>query len=97
MKRVFMSVLKQTAVVLTLGSAAPAADPGWNLADRARFTPLGSTDTTGVAIGAFNAASLRARAGRSLGEFRWIVWRVSPVTQRDENTAFQELAVELVR
>ena len=70
-------------------------DPGWNLKDRARFIPLGTIDTTGVTIGKFNAASLRAGAGQTLGEFRWIIWRVSPVTEREENTAFQELAVEV--
>ena len=43
----------------------------------------------------FNAASLRARAGKSLGDFRWIIWDVYPVTRGRENTAFQELAVEV--
>jgi len=39
------------------------------------------------------AASLRARPGSSLGSFRWIVWEVSPVTELNENTAFQEFHV----
>jgi hypothetical protein len=40
---------------------------------------------------------LRASAGSSLGQFRWIVWAVSPVTESGggENTAFQELSVEV--
>ncbi len=80
---------------VTLYGSSSATDPGWDLADRAHFTPLGSIDTTGVASGAFNAASLRARTGQSLGEFRWIVWSVSPVTTADENTSFQELAVDV--
>lgn len=31
---------------------------------------------------------------QSLGQFRWILWRDSPVTSRGQNTTFQELAVE---
>ncbi len=41
------------------------------------------------------AASLSARTGKILGEFHWILWRVTPVTEIAENTAFQELAVEV--
>lgn len=52
-------------------------------------------DTTGLVAGKFNASSLRCRDGLSLGTFRWIVWQVSPVTSRGENTAFQEMHVEL--
>ncbi len=44
---------------VTLYGSASATDPGWDLADRAHFTPLGSIDTTGIASGAFNVASLR--------------------------------------
>jgi len=76
------------------GSGA-ATDPGWDLT---RFTPLGMIDTTGEVGAAFTATSLRASAGQSLGQFRWIVWAVSPVTETrgGENTAFQELCVEVV-
>jgi len=80
---------------VTLYGSSSATNPGWDLADRDRFTPLGSIDTTGIASGAFNAVSLRARTGQTLGEFRWIIWSVSPVTQLDENTAFQEFEVEV--
>jgi hypothetical protein len=79
----------------TVYGSSSDTDPGWDLADRARFTPLGSMDTIGITIGTFNAASLRARGGQSLGEFRWVIWSVSPVTTSEENTAFQELAVEV--
>ena len=56
-----------------------------------------SIDTTGEAKANFTAASLRAAAEQSLGQFRWIVWAVSPVTRNGggENTAFQELTVEV--
>jgi membrane-associated protease RseP (regulator of RpoE activity) len=80
---------------VTLYGSSSTTDPGWDLTDRARFAPLGSVDTSGGITGAFNAASLRAREGQVLGEFRWILWCVFPVTQLDENTAFQELAVEV--
>ena len=45
---------------------------------------------------AYLAASLRAVNSNTLGDFRWIVWSVSPVSGLGggENTAFQELAVE---
>ena len=82
--------------VTLFGSSSPT-DPGWNLADRDRFTPLGTLDTSGITIDTFNAASLRARECEALGEFRWILWSVSPVTGLDENTAFQELAVEVAQ
>ena len=51
-------------------------------------------DATSVASGEFLAASLRSRPGHPLGSFRWIVWKVTPVTAIGENSAFQELAVE---
>ena len=81
---------------LVLYGSNAATDPGWDLK---RFTPLGTIDPTGETKAEFTAASLRASAGKSLGEFRWIVWAVSPVTERGngENTAFQELSVEFVR
>ena len=68
-------------------------DPGWDLKN---YVPLGSIDT-GKMKKPFIAASLRAEQGKSLGWFRWIVWAVSPVTRNGdgENTAFQELSVEL--
>ncbi|WPJ97284.1 sulfatase-like hydrolase/transferase [Coraliomargarita algicola] len=79
---------------IVLYGSNSATDPGWDLA---KFTALGTIDTTGGAKAKFTAASLRAPAGRSLGQFRWILWAVYPVTERGggEHTAFQELAVEL--
>jgi len=81
---------------LVLYGSSAATDPGWDLA---RFRPLGTIDTTGEKKAPFTAASLRATAGQSLGQFRWIVWAVSPITKTGggENTAFQELSVELVK
>jgi len=79
---------------LTIYGSDASNDPGWDLA---QFTRLGAIDT-GTARESFTAASLRAPEGESLGDFRWIVWAVSPVTELGggENTAFQELAVEVV-
>jgi membrane-associated protease RseP (regulator of RpoE activity) len=78
--------------VMIYGSAAET-DPGWNLS---RFTPLGALDTGDLTGPVFTAASLRAVEGRTLGNYRWILWAVSPVTKTagGENTAFQELHVE---
>ena len=71
-----------------------AVNPGWNSDD---FKPLGTIDTTATPSAEFTAASLQAARGKSLGTFRWILWKVSPVTPTagGENTAFQELAVEI--
>ena len=84
---------------LTLYGSNSATDPGWNVADRSRFQPLGSIDTSSLPAKTFNAASLRASQGQSLGQYRWIVWAVSPVTSTGggENSAMQELTVELAK
>ena len=81
-----------TQKVTLYGSNSPT-DPGWDLTG---FTPLGTIDTTGASDAVFTAASLRAPRGESLGQFRWILWSVSPVTSvaGGENTAFQELSIE---
>ncbi|MCM2373448.1 PDZ domain-containing protein [Aporhodopirellula aestuarii] len=79
---------------LTIYGSNSERNPGWDLSDRKRFAPLGTIDTTSLKGNAFNAASLRARSGESLGTFRWICWQTVPVTDKAENTAFQELAVQ---
>lgn len=79
----------------TAYGSTSATDPGWNTADPARFTPIGTVGTASLAPAEFSAVSLRARPGQALGRFRWIVWRVFPVTpEQEENTAFQELSAE---
>ncbi len=78
---------------VTLFGCSEEKDPGWNLA---KWVPIGSLDTTGATGPVFTAVSFRAASGQTLGEFRWIVWSVSPVTTvaGGENTAFQEFGVE---
>lgn len=71
-------------------------DPGWDTSNSNRFTPLGSLDTRGLSgDGEYTRAELAARPGMLLGRYRWIVWRVLPVSRAGENTSFQELSVEL--
>ncbi len=84
-----------TQKIVLYGSNSDA-DPGW---DPGKWTGLGSIDTTHAAGGNYVAASLRGVDGKALGEYRWILWRVSPVTSAagGENTAFQELGVELAK
>ena len=77
---------------INLYGSASQTDPGWNLS---KLTPLGTIDTASRPKANFTAASLRAADGKSLGEFRWIVWAVSPISDKGENTAFQELSVEI--
>lgn len=71
-----------------------AADPSWDLSN---YQPLGTIDTTNSPCQTFTAASLQAASEKTLGQFRWILWQVSPVTTiaGGENTAFQELAVDV--
>ena len=79
---------------LTIYGSNSATDPGWTLST---FTQLGTIDTSGMKQSDFTGASLRTPSGKPLGDFRWIVWSVSPVTSTGggENTAFQEFSVEL--
>ncbi|EMI52845.1 alpha-L-fucosidase [Rhodopirellula sallentina SM41] len=79
---------------VTIYASTSKNDPGWDLTNRSRFTPIGTIDTTMVKPETFNAASIRAKPGQSLGRYRWIYWQTNPVTNKGENTAFQELAVE---
>ncbi len=88
-----MSGKRGAQSVLIYGSNHPT-DPGWNLADPKRFQALGKVSTKGNKIKSFTALSLRSAKKKSLGRFRWIVWQVAPISSRQENTAFQELAVE---
>jgi membrane-associated protease RseP (regulator of RpoE activity) len=80
---------------LTLYASDSESDPGWDLS---QYSAVGSIDTTGLRTSAFTAASLRARSDKLLGNYRWIVWAVFPVTESGggENTSFQEFSVDLL-
>jgi len=85
---------KRGTQIVTLYGSHAEKDPGWDLT---KWVPIGSLDTTGITGVVYTAASLRAASGQTLGKFRWIAWRVSPVTSvaGGENTAFQELSVDM--
>lgn len=76
------------------GSNSPK-DPGWDIKDSKRFTPLGTIDTASLKASAFTGASLAAPSGGELGKFRWIVWKTAAISGIQENTSWQELAVEV--
>jgi uncharacterized protein (DUF608 family) len=78
---------------IALYGSTSSTDPGWDLS---KLTPLGTIDSGDTTVN-YTAASLRAPLGQSLGKFRWIVWSLSLLNESGggENTAFQELAVEL--
>ncbi|MDF7797973.1 PDZ domain-containing protein [Pontiellaceae bacterium B1224] len=78
---------------VTLYGSASKKNPGWNLNSK-KFVPIGSFDTRKLEDNDFTGVAFTAGAGNTLGSFRWIVWQVSPVTERGENSAFQELSVE---
>ncbi len=79
---------------VTLYGSDADADPGWDMRDRKRFVPLGSIDTESLPANAYTATMLSAPDGARLGKFRWIVWEGAPISDKGENTAWQELAVE---
>lgn len=79
---------------VTIYASDAAADPGWDLTDRAKFTPLATVDTTSQGAKRYAAVSLKAADQQKLGAYRWIYWHVRPITAREENTSFQELHVE---
>ena len=81
--------------LVTIYGSANDTDPGWDFSDKKTFTNLGTISTDGQKIDQYTALSLRSKPETNLGSFRWIAWHVSPVTKLDENTAFQELAVEI--
>lgn len=78
---------------LTLYGSRSPVDPGWDLQSYSPIATLSVSSSDSL----YTAASWRSAQGRTLGEFRWIVWGVSPVTETagGENTAFQELAIEI--
>ena len=83
-----------TQSITLFGSNHPT-DPGWDTNDSSRFAPLGTMSSKDLKLATFSALSRQAPAGESLGTFRWIIWKVSPISNKKENTAFQELAVEV--
>jgi len=87
---------KRGAQTVSIFGSNHPSDPGWGVQDSKRFTSLGTISTDGQAVDAFAALSLQATKGKVLGNFRWIVWQVTPITNIAENTAFQELSVETV-
>ncbi|MEN8735438.1 MAG: PDZ domain-containing protein [Lentimonas sp.] len=82
------------AQIVTVYGSNSATDPGWKTKDRSKFTPIASIDTRKLKSGEFTGASLRARDGNTLGSFKWIIWKVSALNNKGENTAFQELTVK---
>ncbi|MDF1853141.1 MAG: GDSL-type esterase/lipase family protein [Verrucomicrobiales bacterium] len=83
---------KRGAQRLRIFGSDSEKDPGWKTAN---YTELGTIDTTRQVSSKYTAASLRAGEGKNLGTYRWVLWSVSPVTSANENTAYQELAVEI--
>lgn len=77
----------------TLYGSSAATDPGWNTQDAGLFVPLGTIDTASIPAAEYLASSLRAVDGDQLGHFRWILWETTPVTDLNENTAWQEFQV----
>jgi azurin len=86
---------KRGAQRITLYGSNSTIDPGWEVTDKSKFTSLGTLSTDGQNLQTFTALSRRSPDGKPLGNFRWIIWKVAPISDLTENTAFQELAVEV--
>ncbi len=67
-----------------------ARDPGW---DASKYTPVIEVDTTGTPVDKFLGTRVRAADGQSVGTYRWLMWVVDPLTEKGENTAFQEFQI----
>jgi len=71
---------------------ASAADkPGWDLT---KYEELGLIDTSNQDNLNFSQATLKSSNSKSLGQYRWILWKAYPISPVGENTSFQEFAVE---
>ena len=77
----------------TLYGSDSQSDPGWQVS---KYRAIGSILAVGQA-GRYTGTSLRASEASHLGRFRWVLWRVAPVTDvaGGENTAFQEFGIEI--
>ena len=91
----FKQSVSRGSQLVTIYGSANDTDPGWDFSDTKTFTNLGTISTDGQKIDQYTALSLRSKPETNLGNFRWIAWHVSPVSKLNENTAFQELAVEI--
>ena len=66
-------------------------DPGWSVNGGKMYTPLATVDSPCSAT--FHATRVAMAGGKELGTYRWLVWAVAPVTDIEENTAYQEFQV----
>ncbi len=78
-----------------LYGSASKKDPGWQVQDRSIYTPRADVVAENPGSTDFVATSVRRYRNAPLGQYRWLVWAVSPVTETagGENTAFQEMQV----
>ena len=72
-----------------------AADPGWNVADTAVFTPVITVDSRPVNRTEYEATSICRSGSKPLGSFRWLVWAALPTNGEigGQNTTFEEMQV----
>ena len=82
-----------TAALRAVRQRRGDADPGWNVEDRAKFKPIAEVDTRSQKVRRFLATGIRNSDASPLGTFRWLVLVVSPVTEIQENTAYQEIQI----
>ena len=77
-----------------LYGSALASDPGWNVMDAKRFTPIAAVDVPADALAVYVGTRIGGNGGKPLGPYRWLIWRVfTAASAVGENTAFQEFQV----
>ena len=85
---------KRGTQILTVYGSNSEKDPGWKTSDRRKFTPIASADTKGLKHKDFTSVTVSASEGKTLGKFKWIIWKTVAINTQGENTAFQEFSVE---
>ena len=78
----------------TLYGSSATADPGWNVADPAVFSPIITVDSRGDRT-EYEATSIRHSNDKPLGSFRWLIWAATPTMGEigGQNTTFEEIQV----
>jgi hypothetical protein len=74
----------------TLFGSNSKEDPGWQLGHRGKLQPIATVRS--ACTGKFHATRIH-RVSERIGEYHWLLWAVSPVTGKGENSAFQEFQI----
>ena len=80
---------------VTIYASNATSDPGWDVENKSKYTPIGTINTIEAKVDAYNQASIVS--ANHLGEYRWIVWKVKPLNASGENSSIQELSIDYAK